>query len=131
MTHKLASALFLLTAISVALGAFGHGHQWSVHVLPALHGLDPAIVELLKLVWFWVSGAMFTFGVLLVWAWSRLRQGKSQPAVLPAAIGVFYCAEGIYGALYLGKFFLLFVVQAVLLWVTGWLMRQPPLTSGA
>lgn len=64
-------------------------------------------------------------------AWSRLRQGKSQPAVLPAAIGVFYCAEGICGARYLGNFFLLFVVQAVLLWVTAWLMRQPRLTPGA
>ncbi|MDE2136178.1 MAG: hypothetical protein KGJ68_01970 [Gammaproteobacteria bacterium] len=131
MTHKLASALFLLTAISVALGAFGHGHQWSQHVLPALQGLDPRIVELLKLVWFWVSGAMFTFGVLLVWAWSRLRRGESQPAVLPALIGLFYCTEGVYGALYLGNFFLLFAVQAVLLWVTAWLMRKPPPAPGA
>jgi hypothetical protein len=131
MTRQLASALFLLTAITVALGAFGHGHQWSVLVLPALHGVDPQIVAVLKLVWFWVSGAMFTFGVLLVWAWSRLRRGKTQSAVLPAVIGVFYCAEGIYGGLYLGKFFLLFAVQAVLLWVTAWLLRKPPLTPGA
>jgi hypothetical protein len=131
MTRQLASALLLLTAISVGLGAFGHGHQWSVHVQPALRGLDPQIVELLKLVWFWVSGAMFTFGVLLVWAWSRLRHGQTLAAVLPAVIGVFYCAEGIYGGLYLGKFFLLFVVQAVLLWVTAWLLRKPPLAPGA
>jgi hypothetical protein len=131
MTRQLASALFLLSAITVGLGAFGHGHQWSAHVQPALGGLDPQIVELLKLVWFWVSGAMLTFGVLLVWAWSRLRRGKTQSAVLPAVIGVFYCTEGIYGALYLGKFFLLFVVQAVLLWLTAWLLRKPALTPGA
>jgi hypothetical protein len=131
MTRQLASALFLLTGITVGLGAFGHGHQWSALVLPALHGVDPQIVAVLKLVWFWVSGAMFTFGVLLVWAWSRLRRGKTQSAVLPAVIGVFYCAEGLYGGLYLGKFFLLFVVQAVLLWVTAWLLRKPPLTPGA
>jgi hypothetical protein len=100
-------------------------------VLPALHGVDPQIVAVLKLVWFWVSGAMLTFGVLLVWAWSRLRRGKTQSAVLPAVIGVFYCAEGLYGGLYLGKFLLLFVAQAVLLWVTAWLLRKPPLTPGA
>lgn len=131
MTRQFASALFLLTAITVGLGAFGHGHQWSAHVLPALRGLDPQIVELLKLVWFWVSGAMFTFGVLLVWAWSRLRRGEQQSAVLPAVVGVFYCAEGIYGALYLGKFFLLFAVQAVLLWITAWLLYKPPLKPAA
>jgi hypothetical protein len=131
MTRQVASALFLLTAITVGLGAFGHGHQWSAHVQPALRGLDPQIVELLKLIWFWVSGAMFTFGVLLVWAWSRLRRGHAPSAVLPAVIGVFYCAEGCYGALYLGKFFLLFVLQAVLLWVTAWLLRRSALTPGA
>lgn len=131
MTRQFASALFLLTAITVGLGAFGHGHQWSAHVLPALRGLDPQILELLKLVWFWVSGAMFTFGVLLVWAWSRLRRGEQQSAVLPAVVGVFYCAEGIYGALYLGKFFLLFAVQAVLLWITAWLLYKPPLKPAA
>ena len=131
MTRQLASALLLLTAITVGLGAFGHGHQWSAHVLPALRGVDAQIVELLKLVWFWVSGAMFTFGVLLAWAWWRLRHGPTLSAFLPAVVGLFYCAEGIYGALYLGKFFLLFVVQAVLLWVTAWLLCKPQLKPGA
>jgi hypothetical protein len=38
-------------------------------------------------------------------------------------IGVFYFVEGVYGAVYLGTFFLIFVAQAVLLWSTSWALR--------
>ena len=76
MKHKIASVIFLLTSISVGLGAFGHGHQWLKHVLPALGNADPGLVRLLELVWYWVSGAMFVFGCLLVWSWSRITRGE-------------------------------------------------------
>ena len=120
MTRKLLSALFLLTAITVALGAFGHGAQWSLHVAPALKGAGSELVRLLELVWYWVSGAMFTFGALLVWSWWRMGRGARTLAFVPWMIGAFYLVEGIYGAVYLGRFFLIFVVQAMLLWGTSW-----------
>jgi len=120
--RKLASWIFLLTAVSVGLGAFGHGSQWHSHVRPALPPLEPHLLELLKLVWYWVSGAMFTLGVLLVWTWWRLQRGDRQVAVVAWLVGLFYLVEGIYGALYLGPFFLLFVVQAALLFATTWLL---------
>ena len=123
MARKLLSALFLLTAISVGLGAFGHGSQWSAHVAPTLKGLDPHMLELLKLVWYWVSGAMFTLGVLLVWTWWRMGRGETTLAFVPWMIGGFYFVEGVYGAVYLGTFFLIFVAQAVLLWSTSWALR--------
>ena len=126
MARKLSSALFLLTAISVGLGAFGHGSQWPRHVAPALSGLDAPLLELLKLVWYWVSGAMFTLGALLVWTWWRMRRGEANLAFVPWMIGAFYLVEGIYGAIYLGTFFLVFVVQAALLWGTACFVRPVP-----
>jgi hypothetical protein len=129
--RKLYSGIFLVTAVSVGLGAFGHGHQWSAHVQPALPGLEPHLLQLLKLVWYWVSGAMFTLGVLLVWVWSRLRRGDMQLRFVPWVIGVFYLVEGIYGAAYLGPFFLVFAVQAVLLFGTSWLLQTPQLKPAA
>ena len=125
MTRKLLSALFRWTASSVGLGAFGHGSQWSWHVAPALKGLDAQVVELLKLVWYWVSGAMFTLGALLVWTWWRMRRGETNLAFVPWMVGAFYFVEGVYGAMYLGTFFLLFLVQALLLWGTTLALRVP------
>src|SRR5207253_8148615 len=76
MRRKLFSALFLVTALSIALGAFGHGHQWSKHVLPVMAGLDPGMIRLLALVWFWVSATMLVFGFLLIWTWWRIGRGE-------------------------------------------------------
>src|SRR5579862_206664 len=90
MTRRLLSALFLLTAITVALGAFGHGAQWSLNVAPALKGARPELMRLLELVWYWVSGAMLTFGALLVWSWWRMGRGATTPAFVPWMIGAFY-----------------------------------------
>jgi hypothetical protein len=126
MIRKLLSALFLLTAISVGLGAFGHGSQWPRHVAPALTGLDAHMLELLELVWYWVSGAMFTLGALLVWTWWRMRRGETNLVFVPWMIGAFYFVEGVYGAVYLGTFFLVFVVQAGLLWGTARFVRRGP-----
>jgi hypothetical protein len=125
MKHRVASVIFLLTAISVGLGAFGHGHQWAKHVVPALGDADPQLTRLLALVWYWVSGAMFVFGCLLVWSWWRLTQGERALLVVPWFVGAFYFVEGIYGALGIGSFFLLFVIQAVLLWGSAWVLGRP------
>lgn len=120
MLRKILSGIHLLTAISIGLGAFGHGSQWSRHVQPALQGVRPEAVSVLSLVWFWVSGAMFVFGVLLVWGWWRARRGDTNLAFLPWGVAAFYLIEGIYGGAYLGPFFLLFAAQAVLLMATAW-----------
>ena len=119
MQRKALSGLLLLTAISVALGAFGHGSEWAKHALPGLTGVDPEMVKLLKLVWYWVSGAMLVFGGLLVWSAWRLSRGDSTLAFVPWGVGIFYFIEGIYGAAALGPFFLIFVAQAVLLCVSA------------
>jgi hypothetical protein len=115
MLRKLSSAIFLLTACVIALGALGHASQWGRHVSAAVSGVDPQVIELLKLIWYWVSGTMLVFGVLLIWVWWRIRQGDSNLFFIPWVVGAFYLVEGTYGALYLGTFFALFMVLAVLL----------------
>jgi len=120
MKRKLPSAAFLLTAISIGLGAFGHGSQWSKHVLPTLTGVNAEMIKLLALIWYWVSGTMLVFGVLLIWMWWRLGRGDRNLLFIPWMIGIFYFIEGLYAARYLGSFFLLFVVQAVLLCASAW-----------
>jgi len=130
MKNKVASVIFIITAISIGLGAFGHGHQWAKHALPALGNTDPGLLRLLALVWYWVSGAMFVFGCLLVWSWWRIRQGERALLVVPLIVGAFYFVEGIYGALELGNFFLLFVLQAVLLWVSAWVLGRSTAAAG-
>lgn len=123
--RKVILGIFLLTAVSVGLGGFGHGSQWQAHVRPDLPALEPHLLRLLELVWYWVSGAMVAFGVLLVWAWWRLQRGDTRGVTVAWIVGLFYLVEGVYGALYLGPFFLVFVVQAVLLFGTTWLLTGP------
>jgi hypothetical protein len=62
MKRKLFSAVLLFTTISVGLGAFGHGSQCSKHVLPAVITIDPQMIKLLALIWYWVSGTMLAVG---------------------------------------------------------------------
>lgn len=125
MLRKLASVLFLLTSIVIALGALGHGSQWERHVHAAVAGLPPATVGLLQLIWYWVSGTMLVFGLLLIWTWWRVRRGDRNLFFIPWAVSVFYLVEGAYGAAYLGPFFSLFFVLGLLLALsTGILQRR-------
>ena len=125
MKRKLFSVIFLLTSISIGLGALGHGSQWPKHVRPAVAGLAPEMITLLALVWYWVSGAMLVFGLLLIWAWRRIGRGDRALNPVVWLVSAFYCAEGVWGAIYLGPFFILFVVQAVLLCGSAWVLRPP------
>lgn len=124
MLRKLSSAIFLLTACFIGLGALGHASQWDKHVYTAVSGVDPQVIELLKLIWYWVSGTMLVFGVLLIWVWWRIRQGDRNLFFIPWAVGTFYLVEGMYGTLYLGAFFTLFIVLAVLLCASAWGLQR-------
>ena len=119
MRRKLFSAVFLIVSLTVALGAFGHGSQWERHV----HGsvtTDPQVMELLALVWYWVSGGMLVLGLLLLWTGWRILKGDRNLFFIPLVVAVFYCIEGVYGAVYLGTFFTIFIWQALLLLIASW-----------
>jgi hypothetical protein len=129
--RKFLSGIYLLTAISIGLGAFGHGSQWSRHMLPTLKGVGADVLSVLVLVWYWVSGAMLVFGVLLILAWWGSERGDAALAFVPWIVGAFYLVAGIYGAACVGAFFFVLVVQAMLLFATTWALRRRALTAQA
>lgn len=124
MQRKLFSVLFLLTAIVIGLGVLGHSLQWGKHVQPALTGVAPQVIQLLALIWYWASGTMLVFGLLLIWTWQRIQKGDRNLFFIPWTVAVFYLLEGIYGALYLGPFFSLFIVLGVLLGISTWGLQR-------
>lgn len=124
MTRKFFSALYLLTSLVIGLGAFGHGSQWEKHVHGALTGVTPETVQLLALIWYWVSGTMLVFGAMLVWTWWRMIKGDRNLRFVPWSIGVFYLLDGGYAALTLAPFFWLFPILAGLLFLCTWMLQR-------
>jgi hypothetical protein len=117
MMRKIASVIFLLDSVVIGLGAFGHGLQ--VHRLHAAIDLFPIesdMHSMLYVVWYFVSGCMFTFGATLVWVWQRARIGDNRPLFAAVLIGLLYAAIGGFGLVYrqgdpfMGFFLLLGVV---------------------
>jgi hypothetical protein len=117
--------VFLLTATLIGLGAFGHAAQWSKVVFPILgHGvLAPRVLNMLFAVWLFASGGMLSFGLVLIWAWWRMRKGDRGVAVIPLGIAVFYFIFGVLSWAFVGTFFALFVVLGVLLFVSTLVLR--------
>ncbi len=117
MKQKIVSTLFFLTSIVIGLGAFGHASQWWKHVYPAIGGriTDSGMIHLLFAVWLFVSGCMLSFGLLLLWAWRRIRMGDRSLAFIPTVIGLFYVTTGVMSWIWVGRFFALFVVLGGLL----------------
>lgn len=124
MKSRMFSALFFLISLTIALGALGHGLQWGHHVRDALRGTDPATLALLAYVWYWVSGAMLVLGLLLLWVWWKSGRGTVHMPIVSVLVGAFYLVEGGLGAWFIGRFFLLFVAQALLLWLSAWGMSE-------
>jgi hypothetical protein len=122
MTRLLATVAYWLTAITITLGAIGHGFLGVKPVRDALATVTlPAdIMRVLWIVWYWVSGTMVVFGVLLFWAWPALKAGSSSRSAPPIIIGVLYVIAGAVCYTYTGRdpFWLLFLVQGILLLVT-------------
>jgi hypothetical protein len=125
MVKKLASFLYVAASITVGLGAFGHGSQWLRHVESALRGIDPHIHDVLALVWYWVSGAMLVLSFLLLWSWRQMRQGNTTVWVVPLVIAAFYALVGILASIFVGSFFLIFLIQGLLLGWGAWTARSP------
>jgi hypothetical protein len=117
MKQKVASFIFLATSVLIGLGAFGHASQWGKVVYPVIGSqvADPRMLHLLLAVWLFVSGAMLTFALALIWAWARIRRGERSVVVLPFGIGAFYLVFGLLSWFYVGNFFALFVALGALL----------------
>jgi len=117
MARKIASIVFLLTSIVIALGAFGHDSNARrlAEEFAKAPALDAGTVSIVIAVWHFCSGCMFVLGAICVWNWWRIRAG-AHAYFAPSLIGVFYVITGAATVAYTGKpFFWLFVVLGALL----------------
>jgi hypothetical protein len=117
--RPVAAALYWIVAITITLGAYGHGFLGIKPVQAAIAAttLAPDIARVIWIVWYDVSGSMLTFGALLFWAWPSVKAGTSSRSGVPLIIGAFYAVTGIAAYLYSVRepFWLLFVTQGVIL----------------
>jgi hypothetical protein len=129
--RRIAAALYWLAAITIALGAFGHGLVGVVPVRAAIEtsSLPAHIVRVLWIVWYFVSGCMLAFGALLFWAWPRLADGASSRSGAALAVGILYTVTGIASYAYSGgdPFWLLFLVQGVVVVGSTSILRGRPI----
>ena len=128
--RTLASVVFLLDSIIIGLGAFGHGLQGRhVHDVLDPFPIEPDLGSMLYVVWYFASGCMLTFGVMLVWVWQRLRSGDAGPWFAAVLIGVLYTGIGVFGLWYRNgdPFMAFFVALGIVLLASGYvLVRLPP-----
>jgi hypothetical protein len=120
MKQRIFSFVFLVTSIVIGLGAFGHAEQWWKVVYPVLGNRvsDPRMLNMLLAVWLFVSGGMLSFGLVLIWTWLRIRKGDRGVAVIPIGIAVFYFIFGVLSWIYVGRFFALFAVLGISLFIS-------------
>lgn len=128
MARKIASIVFLLTGIVIALGAFGHDSNARriAEELSKASALDAGTVSVVMAVWHFCSGCMFVLGAICVWEWWRIRGGARDACVAPLLIGAFYAISGVATVAYTGKaFFWLFVALGGLLLGSCFTLRRP------
>ena len=125
---KLASTVFLLDAMAIGLGAFGHGAAVRhLHAAVDQFPIDADMHSMLYVVWYFVSGCMFAFGLMLMWVWQRVRAGDRHALVIAIAIGILYVGIGVFGLVYRhgDPFMGLFVVLGGLLLISSYVMNRP------
>ena len=118
--------VFLIVGIIIGLGAFGHGYEvHQVHAAIDPFPIDPNMHESLYMVWYFVSGAMLTFGMTVVWTAIRLRAGDASGLFASFLIGALYFIFGVWTYLYRhgDPFALLFVGLGALLLGTSAVLR--------
>jgi hypothetical protein len=131
MKRKLAATLYWLAAITITLGAYGHGFVGVKPIRAAIAAstLAPDVVRVIWIVWYFVSGCMVSFGMLLFWAWPGFKAGSSSRSSAALIIGAFYAVTGVTSYLYSGlkPFWLLFLILgAVVIGSALILRRQTP-----
>jgi uncharacterized membrane protein YfcA len=129
MLRKVFSSLLLIAATVIGLGAFGHGSAIvQVHAALAPFPIDPHMIGVLDIVWFFVSGSMLAFGIAIFWSWFRYRRGDPKSFWVTDLIGILYVLTGIGGKMRLPAdpfFWMFFVLGVVLLSSTAVLRRNP------
>ena len=128
--RRVAAGAYWLAAVTIALGAFGHGFAGIVPIRTAFEvlALPDDVMRVLWIVWYFVSACMLFFGALLAWAWPRLEAGASSRSGAALATGILYVVTGIASYLYTrgDPFWLLFVAQGGLVVGSTFVLRRSP-----
>jgi hypothetical protein len=134
MTRKLASAVFLIVGVLIALGAYGHGFVGRLAVDAELNRYPIAapVYTMLYVVWYFVSGCFFLFGTTIVWAWFRARRGVLDLLPIARLIGALFLVTGVAAIVYQhgNPFQLVFILEGALLlvcsfaWTSGRARRE-------
>jgi hypothetical protein len=123
------TALYWLAAVTITLGAFGHGLLGvkPVEAAVAASNLPADIAAVIWIVWYFVSGAMVVCGAILFWAWPAITTGSTSRSVPALIVGSFYTVTGIACYLYSGRepFWLLFLFQGLIVSGTTLILRNP------
>ena len=118
MKRIVATVLYWLAAITITLGAIGHGFFGikPVEAAVAASTLPADIVGVIWIVWYFVSGTMVMCGAILFWAWPAIRSGSTTRSGAALIVGVFYSITGVACYLYSGRepFWLLFLFQGAM-----------------
>jgi hypothetical protein len=128
MLRTLASVIFLLDSLVIGLGAFGHGLQvLHLHTAIDQFPIESDMHSMIYVVWYFVSGCMLAFGVMLIWVWQRLRMGDRRPFFAAILIGVLYVGIGAFGLVYRhgDPFMAFFVVLGSALLISGYIVAPP------
>jgi hypothetical protein len=132
MKRKLAATLYWFAAITITLGAYGHGFVGvkPIQTAVAASTLAPDVVRVIWIVWYFVSGCMVSFGNLLFWAWAALKSGSSSRSSAAIIIGVFYAVAGVTSYFYSGRkpFWLRFLIPGAVVIGSAVIVRRhdPP-----
>jgi hypothetical protein len=136
MLRNISWYVFLVVAVVIGLGAFGHGYSArKVHEAIDQFPIDPVIYRTLNIVWYFVSGSMLVFGTMLVWIGFRVRAGDASSLFVAFLIGALYLVFGICATIYRrgDPFWAFFILLGVLLLGSSFALRtgHPSTTSHA
>ncbi len=135
MLRRVASGIFLLTGIIIALGAFGHDSNSAklAAELAKFPAFDVRMAQITLAVWHFCSGCMLTFGAICVWTWWRAMRGAGAnhaAFVATDLIGAFYIAAGLLSVWFTRvAFFWLFVALGIALIVASLPLRRKPASA--
>lgn len=128
MKRRVFTFVFWFIGLVIGLGAFGHGFIGVIPVRTALNAahIPPDVLEVIWIVWYFVSACMLLFSGLIIGAWMAARRGQVAALTIPAVIAVFYMAVGIASYAYQhNPFWLQFTIEGALLFIATWGLRSP------
>lgn len=127
MQRTIASVVYLISGILIALGGAGHsfGAVAQIHEAFARSAIDPQIARLIVAVWHFAGAAMLALGLLVLRGWWVARRGQILDPAVPVVVGVFYVGYGAAALAWMKEpFWAIFIVYGFLAFASGLTLRK-------